>query len=484
MSTTAECREAEAAVLEGEIAEVCGILNVATGRLVSLIGRVLTTDAYAGAGIRSPEQWVAWQCGVSLGRARSLVAMARRLPELPETRGALQAGELAEDQVAVICRYTPVRNDVEAADLGRVATVAQLKRTLSRYAFDEPVRPPKPEPVAPGPENSAEPGDPGPEPDTQPEPKPEEARRVSFGFDDDGSWRLSAVLPADEGALVERALTVARQRLFGGDADRSDASNTVSWADALLAMAETSLAAEAIARPHYDRHLVIHVGADTDGRTNAHVHLGPALPDSLRRFMTCDAKARVQADIDGKPLSVGRKARIVADRTRLAIEERDGGCRVPGCERTRWLHVHHIVHWEDGGATDTANLLALCGRHHRLHHRGQLGISGDGNRPDGIAFTDARGRPLAPSGRPRPPTEPPQTGTWTHPTGERLDDRWIDFARPPDAPATAGEAAAASVALPPLAGPEPESEPESPERDYPPFIDLDDPIYGLDDEVA
>jgi len=446
--------EAEAEVLEGEIAEVCGILNVATGRLVSLIGRA--TESYAGAGIRSPEQWVAWQCGVSLGRARSLVAMARRLPELPKTRTALEAGELAEDQVAVICRHTPARNDAEAADLGRVATVAQLKRTLSRYAFDEAVRPPEP---------------------PKPEPEPEEVRRASFGFDDDGSWRLCAVVPADEGALVERALSVARQRLFAGDADHTDAPTMVSWADALVAVAETSLAAEAVARPHHDRHLVvIHVGADDTGGPTGHVHLGPALPDSLRRFMTCDAKARVQTDVGATPLSVGRKARIVADRTRVAIEERDGGCRVPGCERTRWLHVHHIRHWEDGGTTDTANLVALCGRHHRLHHRGQLGIEGDADAPDGIAFTDARGRPLAPSGTPTPPTGPLPTGNWVHPTGERLDDRWIDFATPPAGPAattaTAGEAAAASLACPPLGQ----------ERDYPEFIDLDDPIYGHQDD--
>ncbi len=38
-------REAEAARLEAEIAEVCGLLNAATGRLVSLIGRVLGTEA-------------------------------------------------------------------------------------------------------------------------------------------------------------------------------------------------------------------------------------------------------------------------------------------------------------------------------------------------------------------------------------------------------------------------------------------------------
>jgi len=52
----------------------------------------------------------------------------------------------------------------------------------------------------------------------------------------------------------------------------------------------------------------------------------------------------------------------------------------------------------------------------------------------------------------------------------------------PEPPATAGEAAAASLARPPLAEPEPEPEPGSPDRDYPSVIDLDDPIYGLDED--
>ncbi len=112
-----------------------------------------------------------------------------------------------------------------------------------------------------------------------------------------------------------------------------------------------------------------------------------------------------------------------------------------------------------------SNLMALCGRHHRLHHRGQLGISGDADEPDGINFTDSRGRPLAPSGTPIPPTEPAPTGDWTHPTGERLDDNCVVFSPPPG---TAGQVAAATLA--------------SPARDYPPFIDLDDPVYGVADD--
>ena len=110
------------------------------------------------------------------------------------------------------------------------------------------------------------------------------------------------------------------------------------------------------------------------------------------------------------------------------IEDRDRGCRVPGCDRDRWLHVHHIEHWEDGGATDTANLLALCQRHHRLHHRGALGTTGNAADPDGVVFTDERGRTLATCGRPVPPGhESPPGGQWVHPTGERLDRFCVHF---------------------------------------------------------
>ena len=161
-------REAEVARLEGEIAEVCGVLNAATGRLVELIAKVLATDAWTGAGIRSAEHWVAWQCGVSASRARSLVAMARRLPELPETAAAFEAGELSEDQVKVICAYGPAHNDAELAEFGRQATVSQLHRTLASYVA-APV-----------------------EPVEAIDDKPEEVRRVSFGFTDTGQWRLSA----------------------------------------------------------------------------------------------------------------------------------------------------------------------------------------------------------------------------------------------------------------------------------------------------
>jgi len=403
-----EEREAEATAIEDDLAQVCGALNATTGRLVSLVGKALETEAFGGSGIHSPEQWVAWKCGVSRGRARRLVAMARRLPELPHTASAFGAGELCEDQVAVVCRHAPAYADAEVAELARHATVSQLTRTLRRYSWPE---------AEPSEDDEKEAG----------QPEEGEARRVDFGTTQEGAWRLSALLPPDEGALIERALDVARRGLVDDGVDKP------TWADALLAMADRSLGATAATRLSADRHLVVVHLRDEENGPVANLHLGPPLPDSLRRLLGCDGRVRPVREVCGVALSVGRTQRIVPERTRLVIEERDGACRVPGCERSRWLEVHHVTHWEDGGPTDTANLVALCGRHHRLHHSGRLGIAGDADDPDGMVFTDSSGRCLTGSGRPAPPGELTFAGNWAHPSGERLDSRWVHFNEPPPA---------------------------------------------------
>ncbi|HVL94216.1 MAG TPA: hypothetical protein VM264_12855 [Acidimicrobiales bacterium] len=65
-----------------------------------------------------------------------------------------------------------------------------------------------------------------------------------------------------------------------------------------------------------------------------------------------------------------------------------------------------------------------------------LGIESDADQPDKLVFTDHRGRPLPECGRPVPPGGPPvgaaaglgiAAGGWAHPSGERLDQRWLHF---------------------------------------------------------
>src|ERR687892_1621935 len=124
--------------LEDRVADTVGGLNVASAELVALVSEALETGAWEGPGIRSPEHWVAWRCGVSGARARRLVALARGLEALPACRGRFTAGSLSEDQVAVIVRHTDAAHDGQVADLAPSLTVTQLQRALATLPPPQP----------------------------------------------------------------------------------------------------------------------------------------------------------------------------------------------------------------------------------------------------------------------------------------------------------------------------------------------------------
>ena len=388
--------EAEAAEVERGLAAVCGELNAAHARLVALVARALRSGCWEGPGILTFEQWVAWQTALSPARARHVVEIARRQADLPVTAAAFAAGELSIDQVAVLARYTPPEVEASVVELARSATVSQLQRTLRSYRFEEAEAP-----------------------DTAGKPDP---CFVSGMFDDEGRYRLRAVLDADDGAVVDAALREAHDALFqAGDLQ-------VSGCDALVEVASRSLAAVPSSSRREAFQALFHVPLDG---APSHLHTGPSLPAALSRQLLCDAQGAVIGLRDGRPVDVGRRCHIVPPALRRVVENRDRGCRVPGCNGSR-VQIHHIIHWKDGGPTASFNLTALCPRHHRLHHRGLLGITGNADSPDGLTFADARGRPLVGAPPPLPP--PPGahqevTGTWTHPTGERLQSKWIHFNR-------------------------------------------------------
>lgn len=162
----------------------------------------------------------------------------------------------------------------------------------------------------------------------------------------------------------------------------------------------------------------------------AALHLGPLLPDSERRFLTCDATCEVWFERDGQVIGHGRSTRTIGRRLRRALEHRDRTCAVPGCAATRGLHAHHIRHWEDGGATDMDNLVLLCPYHHRLHHRGVITITGSAHHQ---LVTDGDGRRLQPPGHWLNPSSdpPPRVPPFSGPTGERADWWWYQPFRTP-----------------------------------------------------
>ena len=122
------------------------------------------------------------------------------------------------------------------------------------------------------------------------------------------------------------------------------------------------------------------------------------------RRMACDAAvvAMVHAK-DASVVNVGRRTRTIPPHIRRALEERDRGCRFPGCGCT-FTEAHHVKHWADGGETSLRNTLLLCRRHHRAVHEGRVKVSvnSDGTvlffTPKGRILVDAPSRPKAARG--------------------------------------------------------------------------------------
>jgi hypothetical protein len=150
-------------------------------------------------------------------------------------------------------------------------------------------------------------------------------------------------------------------------------------ADALALVAESFVAHDVLEATGSDRHqIVVHVAAETLRDRAAgccEFEHGPPLAAETARRLACDASvvALIEND-DGDPLNVGRKTRTVSAPLRRLLNSRDKGCRFPGCCNTRYIDIHHVEHWANGGETKPSNLVSLCRFHHHAVHEGGICI--------------------------------------------------------------------------------------------------------------
>jgi hypothetical protein len=92
--------------------------------------------------------------------------------------------------------------------------------------------------------------------------------------------------------------------------------------------------------------------------------------ESLEQHLCETGTVGVMFDEGGQVINVGREQRLFTARQRIALGVRDGGCRVPACEKPpSWTEAHHIDYWgRDSGRTDVADGILLCRYHHMLLH--------------------------------------------------------------------------------------------------------------------
>ncbi|MEO8425142.1 MAG: DUF222 domain-containing protein [Actinomycetota bacterium] len=363
-----------------EIRRVTEQLEVESLRRLSEIER---RRLFERDGHLSAAAWLASAYKTAWGAARDQVRTARALDEMPETRRALEAGDLSMSATRVLVAARDAdpsafpRAESQLVEAARIHSMGDLARVVS-YWRQLAER-----------ERSLD----GEKPLRQ-------RRRLHASVTMDGSVRVDGDLDPENGESLLTALSAVldAESHRASDDDRSPAQRRADalgeicrqWLDRLD---RPTVAGE---RPH----ITITVGAeafDDAGASPSELdHVG-SIPDEMARRFACDASVmRVVLSGRSEPLDVGRRTPVVPPAIRRAVIVRDRHCGFPGCDRPHtWCDAHHILHWADGGPTALTNLLLLCRRHHRLiHERG------------GFRLELFEGRP-----------------TFRRPDGSRLDDR-------------------------------------------------------------
>jgi hypothetical protein len=367
--------------LATEICTLAGHINAATHRFLVLIAEFDRRKGWSDSATQSCAHWLNWKCGIAMGAAREKVRVARALESLPRISAAMASGRLSYSKAREITRVGNSANEeylLSIADHGTAAHVEALVRAYRRFQEAE---------------------------ELSREQRQQQSRRVSFRYDDDGSLILTCHLPAEAGAMIMKALDVAVEGLpVYADVPAGTSKEVVPYsarrADALARIAESYLAHDVLESPGTDRQqIVVHVAAETlrNGAAGCcEIEQGPSIPAASARRLSCDASVvELMEDEDGEPLNVGRKTRVISAPLRRLLTARDKGCRFPGCGNARYIDMHHIKHWANGGETRPSNLVSLCRFHHRAVHEGGFDVQvlDDG----ALRFVNPKGRVFDPA---------------------------------------------------------------------------------------
>lgn len=106
---------------------------------------------------------------------------------------------------------------------------------------------------------------------------------------------------------------------------------------------------------------------------------GPVVSPVLADLLACDASLEAVVTQGDTPVGIGRKSRRIPGWLRRQVEYRDHHCQAPGCGRTAFLQIHHLLPWALGGTTDLDNLVLLCWWHHMFIHEKGWHITRDPN---------------------------------------------------------------------------------------------------------
>ncbi len=349
--------------LGDRIAELAARINIATYEMLTLIAEFDRREGWADA-FTSCAEWLAWRTGRMIGTCRENVRVAHALEGLPKISAEMKAGRLSYTKVRAITRAATKETEARLLKYADKCSAMELERIVRGWKH-----------LSRDGELTAE-------------EVRHQRRTLSVVIDADGTYVVRGRLEPEAGAVLMRAIEAATDALYRGEDPDARPTRRQRRADAAGLVAERALAAgfgadadEAVqSGTRAERYQVtVHTEMSTlqeNGEGGRSELDGVRVSAETSRRMSCDASVVHMLHRDGQVVSVGRKTRTIPPHLRRALEERDRGCRYPGCG-SRFTEAHHVKHWADGGETSLANTVLLCRRHHRLVHEGGVRMALD-----------------------------------------------------------------------------------------------------------
>lgn len=280
--------------------------------------------------------------------------VARRLTERPALAKAFHEGRLSSDQLDPLCQLSTEETDGEWAARGPNISPGDLNRRLRKTK----------------------------RPTSDDARAQSEARSLSMWTDPVdgmrcGRWRL----PTVEGTLVEQVLLQMAERRRPEKGEQWD-SLAHRLADSLVHLTTDYSDVQRSNRP------VIEVVEIVDPRQapGAYVNGEPIAAELLSDIKLNARVRRCEVDETGCARTVRRKRSPLPRDVERHLRRRDTTCRVPGCEATNGLELHHLDPICDYGDSHLVRkICAVCPAHHRLLvPHGRWRLVGDAELPDGL----------------------------------------------------------------------------------------------------
>ena len=263
-------RYAEGNRLGAEITELCSYIYAATYQLLVKIREFDENEYWAVGGVCSCAHWLNFKCGIGMNAAREKVRVAHALAKLPLICEAFRMGQVSYSKVRAMTRIADETNEDYLLMIANHGTAHHVEKLVSQYRRCKRLQ---------DPDNANE---------------AHKNRELYYFHDEDGSLVIKARLPAEQGALILKAIDMAIEAKEADVTAETSEAETISTrrADALAEIAETYMQTEPVPSSTADRYqVVVHVTAETSSSTvveNSHMEDGPHVTAETSRRIACD----------------------------------------------------------------------------------------------------------------------------------------------------------------------------------------------------